>query len=248
MIPRSSKTIIGIGSIIILLLLIVRCGSKDADFGKEILIRVGDRNMTVLEFNNAFEIAKIAYDDDIRHQPEELKKAQIRLLNELTVEMILLEEAQKIGIGVTDQELEKAVAEIKSDYPEGEFEKTLLEYAVSFDSWKSQLKNRLIMDKVIEEELASKITISPEDISKYYQKHYQGRETESDSGQSSEDINEAIVKQLRRQKAEEKYHSWIESLKARYVVEVNNELWEKITGLKSTEDNEQTIGDDSENG
>ena len=53
------------------------------------------------------------------------------------------------------------------------------------------------MDKVIEEELAGKITITPEDISEYYQKHYQGRETESDSGQSAEDINEAIVKQLR---------------------------------------------------
>ena len=247
MLPKLSKTVVGTGSIILLFLL-AGCGSKDTDLGKEILIRVGDRNMTVLEFNNAFEIEKIAYDDGIREQPEELRNAQIRLLNELTVEMILLEEAQRIGIGVTDQELEKAVDEIKSDYPEGEFEKALLEFAVSFDSWKSRLKNRLIMDKVIEEELAGKITITPEDISEYYQKHYQGRETESDSGQSSEDINEAIVKQLRRQKAEEKYNSWIEALKSQYVVEVNNELWEKITGLKSIEENGKTVGDGSKSG
>ena len=201
--------------------------------------------MTVLEFNNAFEIAKIAYENDITQHPEDLRNAQIRLLNELTVEMILLEQAQKLGISVTDAELEKAVSEIKSDYPEGEFEKALLEYAVSYDSWKNRLKDRLIMDKVIQEELKSRITITAEDISEYYQKHYQGRETESGSAQTSEDINEAIVKQLRRQKAEETYHSWIEALKAQYVIEINSALWEKITGSKSIEENEKTVGDDS---
>jgi len=233
---------------IILLCLLAGCGQKDADLGKEVLIRVGNRNLTVLEFNNAFEIAKIAYDDDSRQQTEDLIDAQIRLLNELTVEMILLEEAQKLGIKVTDPELEQAVAEIKSDYPEGEFEKTLLEYAVSYDSWKNRLKNRLIIDKVIEEELASKITITPEDVTEYYQKHYQGKEMESESGQSSNDINEAIVKQLRRRKAEENYQAWIESLKSQYDIEVNSKLWEKLTGSKRIEENEKTVGNDPTKG
>jgi hypothetical protein len=247
MLPRFSKTVVRMGSIV-LLFLFAGCGQKDTDLGKEVLIRVGDRNMTVLEFNNALEIEKIAYEDDLKEHPEDLRNAQIRLLNELTVEMILLEEAQKLGISVTDAELEKAVSEIKSDYPEGEFEKTLLEFAVSYDSWKSRLKNRLIMDKVIDEELVNRITISPEDISEYYQKHYQGREMESESGQTSADIDEAIVKQLRSQKAEEQYNSWIEALKAKYAVEINSALWEKITGSKSIEENEKTVGDDSKSG
>ena len=247
MIHRFCKTVIGTGSLILLCLL-AGCGQKDADLGKEVLIRVGTRNLTVLEFNNAFEIAKIAYDDNLRQQPEDLRDAQIRLLNELTVEMILLEEAQKIGIKVSDQELEKAVAEIKGDYPEGEFEKTLLEFAVSYDSWKNRLKNRLIMNKVIEEELASKITITPKDVTEYYQEHYQGKELDSESGQSSNDINEAIVKQLRRRKAEEKYQAWIETLKAKYDIEVNIKLWEKLTGSKRIEENEKTVGNDPNSG
>lgn len=243
--PKFSKTMIGAGSLLLLFLL-AGCGQKDTDLAKEVLIRVGDRNLTVLEFNDAFEIAKIAYDDEIRKQPEDLRNAQIRLLNDLTVEMILLEEAQKLEINVTDQELEKAVSEIKSDYPEGEFEKTLLEFAVSYDSWENRLKNRLIINKVIEEELTSKITITPEDVTEYYQEHYQGRETESESGQPSKDINEAIVKQLRRRKAEEQYHSWIEALKAQYAIEINNELWEKLTGSKSIQENEKTIDNGSD--
>jgi hypothetical protein len=235
-----------IGSII-LLLVTSACEQKDPDLGKEVLIRVADRVMSVLDFNNAFEITKIAYDNHIKEEPEDLNKAQIRLLNQLTVEMILLERAEELGISISEAELEKAVSAIKSDYPEGEFEKTLLEFAVSYDSWKDRLKNRLILEKVIEEELKNRITITPEDIADYYQKNYQGREAESGSGQKSEDINEAIVKQLRRQKAEETYNAWIEDLKGQYEIEINRDQWEKITGSKSIEENDQPTSDVSKN-
>ncbi len=228
---------------IMLLFLLSACEQKETDLGKEVLIRVADRVMTVLDFNNAFEIAKIAYENNIKEQPEVLIKAQIRLLNQLTVEMILLERAEELSINITETELEKAVSEIKSDYPEGEFEKTMLEFAVSYDSWKDRLRNRLILEKVIEEELKNRITITPEDISDYYQKNYQGREEQSGSDQTSEDINEAIVKQLRHQKAEKTYNSWIEDLKGQYEIEINSVQWEKITGSKSIEENDITVSD-----
>ena len=119
----------------------------------------------------------------------------------------------------------------------------MLEFAVSYDSWKDRLKNRLILEKVIEEELKNRMTITPEDISEYYQKNYQDREEESGASQTSEDINEAIVKQLRRQKAENTYNSWIEALKGQYEIEINTVQWEKITGSKSVEENDITVSD-----
>ena len=239
---RFSKIFCLIGSIVLLLFLSA-CEQKEADLGKEVLIRVADRAMTVFEFNNAFEITKIAYENDIKEHPEDLRKAKIRLLNQLTVEMILLERAEELRISVTEAELEQAVSGIKGDYPEGEFEKTLLEFAVSYDSWKDRLRSRLILEKVIEEELKNRITITPEDITDYYQKNYQGRQEESGAGQSPEDINEAIVKQLRRQKAEETYNSWIEDLKGQYEIEINSVQWEKITGSKNIEESDITVSD-----
>jgi len=231
-----------VGSILPLFFLSA-CEPKETDLGKEVLIRVADRVMTVLDFKNAFEITKIAYEDNIKEQPEDLRKAQIRLLNQLTVEMILLERAQALKIGITDAELAQAISGIKGDYPEGEFENTLLEYAVSYDSWKDRLRNRLIIEKVIEEELKNRITITAEDISDYYQKHYQGREEQAAAGQTADDINEAIVKQLRRQKTEEAYSAWIETLKAQYEIELNEVQWEKITGSKNIEENDIRTSD-----
>ena len=199
--------------------------------------------LTVLDFNQAFEVSKTAYAHNIRQQPEELRDAQVRLLNQLTVELIILERAKELEISVTDDELERAVSEIKSDYPEGEFEETLIEFAVAYDVWLNRLRTRLTMDKVVEAELKSPISISPEDISQYYKKNFEGKEIEPDSSQSSEDINEAIVKQLRHEKAERAYKTWIEELKTKYPININSEQWDKITALQKTNENEEDTGE-----
>jgi FKBP-type peptidyl-prolyl cis-trans isomerase (trigger factor) len=218
------------------------CEQKTSDYGNEVLLRVGDSVLTVLDFNEAFEISKTAYAHNIRQQSEDLRDAQMRLLNQLTVELLMLERAKELEISVSDDELEQAVSEIKSDYPEGQFEETLLEFAVSYDTWRNRLKIRLTMDKVVEAELKNRISISPEDISQYYQKNLEGQEAESDITQSPEDINEAIVKQLRREKAEQAYKTWIEDLKSKYDIEINSQQWDNITAQERKSDYEADAG------
>ena len=242
MIEQFFKTIWLIGPVSFLFLFL-GCGEKGPDLGNEVLIRVGDRVVTILDFNEAFEISKIALTHGAGEQSEDLRKAQLKLLNELILEMILLERAHEIGISVTDVELEKAVAAIKSDYPSGEFEKTLLKFAVSYETWESRLKTRLIMEKVIEKDLENRITITPEDIAAYYKKNFQGKKGEPESTPASGDINEIIVKQLRREKAEDSYKTWIEELKTKYEIEINREQWEKIAGPQSNKENEASHSD-----
>ena len=222
----------------IFLILSAGCAQKDSDFGNEVLIRVGDRVVTVLDFNKAFEIAETAYSHNIRQQSEEIRKAKLSLLNQMTVEMIFLERAEELGIAVTDAELQKAVADIKSDYPEGEFEKTLLEFAVTYDSWESRLKTRLMMQKVIDHELKNQVTITSEDIAEYYKENYQDKEMNPESGAAPEDINETIVNQLREKKAEDAYKVWLNDLKKKYEIEINRELWEKISESQTINEDE----------
>ena len=131
----------------------------------------------------------------------------------------------------SDSELAEAIADIKADYPEGVFEETLLENAVSYHSWEEGLKKRLIMKKVISKELEENIKITPDDISKYYKKHYIKSGTQSASGEGIEDKSAMIIKNLRRKKAEEAYALWIKNLQTRYTIEINRVQWEKISGL-----------------
>ena len=192
------------------------------------LIRVKDRVLTVLEFNQAFEISKTAYSHNLRYEPDDYRNAQLRLLNELTIEMIILERAGELGLSISDEELEKAVADVKKDYPEDSFEKTMLEFAVSYETWQDRLRNRLLMEKVIDQELKDQIIITPEDIAQYYEKNFSAQAPDKlDAG----DINKMIIEQLRRDKMENAYQAWINKLKQQYPIEVNSVQWERISGL-----------------
>jgi len=212
------------------------CMNAGSNSDNEHLIRVSDRVLTVLEFNQAFEISKTAYPHNLRNEPDNFKNAQLRLLNQLMVEMIILERAEELGLYVSDEELEKAVAEIKNDYPEDTFEKTLLELAVSYKSWETRLRNRLLMEKVVDSELKNQIVITPEDIGAYYEKNFKMQGPDTDSSKKMEDINEMMIKHLRQEKTEEAYKKWIKELKQRYTIEINSVQWEKISGSDYRED------------
>ena len=148
----------------------------------EQLIRVRDRVLTVLEFNQALEISKTAYSHNLRYETDEYRNAQLRLLNELTIEMIILERAAELGLTISDDEVEKAVADFKKDYPEDTFEKTLLEFAVSYETWQDRLRNRLLMEKVINHELEDQILITSEDIAKYYEENFMDKAPDTGVG------------------------------------------------------------------
>ncbi len=207
------------------------CTESESNRNNNYLIRIGDRVVTVLEFTNAFELVKTAYPYDIMKKPKLSREARLRLLNQMTEEMILLERARELQIDISDSELEKAISDIKADYPNGIFEETLLEHAVSFHSWQEGLKNRLIMEKVISKELEANIIITTEDISKYYEEHFGKDDHKSDQGEKIEDKSAMIIKNLRRKKAEEAYTLWIKNLQLKYTIEINKAQWKKICGL-----------------
>jgi len=196
----------------------------------EYLIKVGERIITVGDFNRAFEIAKSAYPHNSILQPDTIREARLRLVQQMTEEMVLLERAEELGITVEDSEVEKAFEDIKRDYPDNVFQNMLLEHAVPYHSWRKGLKTRLLMEKVVAKELGDQIEISPDEISKYYHEHFKENNTESEEGAASKDINTTIIKILRREKMEKAYAPWIKELTGKYTVEINNEQLEKVSG------------------
>jgi hypothetical protein len=218
------------------------CSDPKQNQQDEYLIKVGDRIMTVAEFNKAFEITKAAYSYDRIQKPEAIREARLRLVQQMTEEMILLERAKEIGITVTPSEVEKALADIKKDYPGDEFQNSLIENAVPYPTWKEGLKRRLLMEKVVAKDLGDQIHITPGDISEYYKTHLGDAPNTSDvdatepktpdvKATEKEDRN-ALEKILRQEKMENAYTSWMEALKKKYTVVINKEQLQKMTNLQ----------------
>ncbi|MBW2597511.1 MAG: SurA N-terminal domain-containing protein [Deltaproteobacteria bacterium] len=184
------------------------CADSESKYRDEYFIRVGDSVITVLDFNRAFEIVKTSYSHGAMQQPDAVKEARLRFVKQMTEEMILRERARDIGIKITDEEVKQAVEDIKQDYPENVFDQILLEYAVSYQLWEKGL----------------------DDVSKYYEAHHKNDELIPDKKEVPKDINETIIRNLRRKKIEQAYKPWIKELQKKYIIEINKVQWKKIIG------------------
>lgn len=212
----------GFGIFLLVFLLACGCSGLSDNSEDHYLLRIDGKVITENDFEDALEIVKTGYPYEALQNPETLKHVKTRLLKQLTEELILSKKAEELGIEVTDAELDGAVAEIKADYPEGAFEETLFENAVSLNVWKKRLRMRLLMEKVIDQELIDKVDIDPEEAKQYYHKHY----SETRDGEAETDTG--LMKQLRREKAQEAYPGWIKKIQHHYRVELNSEKWKLI--------------------
>ena len=200
------------------------CSRKSQD--DDYLIRVGNSSISVTEFKRAVEAtSEEAFPGDPDISPSALNDLRMRVLNQLTDELIIIERAAVLGIHVSEQELETAIKAVKADYPDDTFEKTLLENAVSFQAWKQKLATRLLIDKVIAKELVDKVEITSKDVAIYFQNHFPKGIPE---GEDPDQFNKRIVQHLRQQKAEALYHGWIESLRKTFPVEVHEQRWSQL--------------------
>ena len=94
------------------------CSQQEDDLEDQVLIRVGDRVMTVFNFNRAFEITKAAYPPNTQQQSVDLRKAKLRLLNQMTIEMVILEiDLEDACDMVVGKSFENTINYRKSDRP-----------------------------------------------------------------------------------------------------------------------------------
>lgn len=206
------------------------CTDSVSDPKAPYLVRIGRDAVSVIEYRKALELARAAYPYNELQVPEVDRAIRVRVLRELTEELIFRQRARELGISVTEAELEQAVNRIRADYPEDEFQRAILENAVSYEAWKKKLKARLLIQKLIREDLENRIQISAQDVSTYYQAHRRALIEDSEHKETlpSRKMDERIVKELRRKKAEEAYTDWIEGLRGKYQIDINLAQWQRI--------------------
>jgi len=206
--------------------LLIGTGCTQKKVEETYLVRVKTQSVSTAEFNQAVGAAIIeTFGGDRDIDIATMNDLRMRVIKQLSEEMMIVAYATDKGIDVTEEELDRAVAVIKADYPDNTFEETLLENAVSFQFWRKQMATRLLIDKVIAKELIQTVQISDEDISGYYKENFpQGLP----AGEDVEAINQRVVTHLRRLKAESAYQDWVVGLREAYVIEINDLAWKDL--------------------
>lgn len=201
------------------------CTGNQEKGSNNYLLKIGDQTITRTDYEEALEIAKTAYPYEALRDAETIQGIKTRLLKQLMEELIITTRAQETGLIVSAAELDAAITAIKADYPEGAFEETLFENAVSFAVWKKRLAARLLVEKVIRKELMEKVEVTPAAVRAYYEEN---QNDASDLNPLDSRNNVMVVKRLRRAEARKQYPEWIRQLQSEYRVELNTQMWERL--------------------
>lgn len=198
--------------------------------GNAVLMTVGEQEIREDEFRRAYRVFRASYGAEADEPPAMEQSAMLRFLQQLTDQLVLMEYARESGVVISDETLNQVIEGIRSDYPEGLFDQTLLENAVNYEDWKDALRIRLTIDRLVQKELTDKVRITEEDLAKHYRSQPTGQPMPSTEmeGDGAEQVDQLLVEQLRRQKTEDAYGPWLEDLRARYAIEINHSVVQDI--------------------
>jgi peptidyl-prolyl cis-trans isomerase SurA len=99
---------------------------------------------------------------------EEALSLKLNVIDELINNEILLERAKKLNLEASDGEVEDKFTELKSPYTEDEFQRQLKDRGVTVEDLKNTVRRELSIQKLINREVVSKVTISDQDIAEFY--------------------------------------------------------------------------------
>jgi peptidyl-prolyl cis-trans isomerase SurA len=102
---------------------------------------------------------------------EQATSLRLSILRELIENEILMHRAEKLGLLATDDEVDRKLNEVKSPYSPEDFTKRLQERKLSLDDFKRDIRRALTADKVLHKEVTSKINVTQQDITTYYNQH-----------------------------------------------------------------------------
>jgi len=99
---------------------------------------------------------------------EEALSLKLNVIEQLINNEILLERAKKLNLEASDGEVEDKFTELKSPFTEEEFQRKLKDGGMTVDDLKRDLRRQLSIQKLLNREVAAKVTITDQDVLDFY--------------------------------------------------------------------------------
>ena len=102
---------------------------------------------------------------------EQATALRLNILRQMIDDEILMRRAEKLGLLATDEEVDRKYNETKSPFTQEEFDKRMQEKKISLADFKRDIRRSITVDKVLNKEVSSKISVTDQDITNYYNAH-----------------------------------------------------------------------------
>lgn len=141
---------------------------------EEILARVNDQIITTSDYNRALK----QLDDDARQHGasmQQMSEAHKDLLRNLIDQQLWLSKGKELGI-TGETELINRLNEIRKQYNLGsleDLEKAAQEQGVSYEDFKANIRNQIITQEVMRDEVGRHLNFTPGEVQRYFEEHKQ---------------------------------------------------------------------------
>ncbi len=148
-------------------------GSPDGVKDDEVIAVINDQEVTVgnvrQEMKTLEKRYRVDHRDDLRDHEFLLLKT--KAVNELVQNALFRQAADEAGVFVSGDEFEEAVQKAQDGYQQDTFENFLEIEDISRENWENRLKNNLLIKKLIDRMVNSKVSVSDEEIKKYFEEN-----------------------------------------------------------------------------
>ena len=145
------------------------CDLPGGGLPDHILAQVNQEQITVNEFDR--ELKEVILEPGKEGKGADLGDLKKAYLDQIIERKILAQEARRVGIKVSPEELNQAVFEIKKDYPDQGFDERLGLKGTTLEEWKSRLEEKLMAEKMVRSVLRFQGEISEREALQYYEIH-----------------------------------------------------------------------------
>jgi len=138
----------------------------------EKLVAVVNGNpITLEEFQGKYSRFTLRFNLPERTEPEAAAELKMSFLNRLIETELLKQEAEFRSLAVNDEELDKEIHQLTEDYPKDTLNEALERIGMQLEQWKEDRKEKLLIDKLIHQEIDSIIHVSDQEVLDYYTKN-----------------------------------------------------------------------------
>lgn len=136
----------------------------------DVLARVNGEDVTKQEFEEFLQSLEARAGGQV--PPDQRDQVYRRIVDQMIGYKLLQQEAKARNIAVSDAEVDERINELKKQFPsEDVFMQMLIERKMTLDQIRADARSDMAVGKLIENEIAEKATLKPEQVQEFYDKN-----------------------------------------------------------------------------
>ena len=136
----------------------------------EVVARVNGEAISKADFEKALQNIEANAGGPV--PPDQRDRVYRGVLDQMIGFRLLIQETKNRKLAVTDAEIDKRIAQIRSRFPTEEaFTQTLKQQNVTVEQLRTDARNDMLVGNMLQAEVAPKVAVTPEQVNDFYQKN-----------------------------------------------------------------------------